>query len=354
MKIAHVFSNYKIGGAQTLLIDIMNIQCQNNKVFLFIITNNYDQSLLNKLNDKIRVIKLNRKIGSFNYWPYIKLNFMLNFYKFDIVHTHENHIDEKLFLRKKISKFHTVHSTGVYALNHKFIKFDGIFAISQAVYDITSSFLKSNKNLILAKNGINPELINPRQSHIDSCNILLGCISRLIHETKGQDLIIEAIKILKSQNKLPTNLKVEFIGDGPSMSYLIEMTNKNKLEDIITFAGSKDRNYIYNRLKDYDILIQPSRFEGFALTVIEALAANVPVLVSNYQGPYEIIQQGKYGNWFINNNAEDLANKISDSLQNYNELIQKTEEGHKMVIKEYNIKRTAKIYLDNYKKHLKR
>lgn len=353
MKIAHVFSNYKIGGAQTLLIDIMNYQCKNNIVYLFIITNIYEQTLLEKLDKRIRIINLNRKIGSINYWPYLKLNLMLNFCKFDIVHTHENHVGEKLFLHNKIGRFHTIHTTGLYALNYKFIKLDGIFTISETVYNVAYTFLKSNKNLILANNGINPELISVRkQDKLNSPHILIGCVSRLIHETKGQDLIIEAIHILKQQKKLPIELKVEFIGEGPSLDYLKGLTKQYQLENNISFAGAKDRSHIYKHLKDYDLFIQPSRFEGFALTVIEALAANVPVLVSNFQGPYEIICEGKFGNYFENNNAEDLANKIYDSIKNYKDLVLKTYAGHEMVLKKYNIKRTADIYLNNYRKYI--
>lgn len=349
MKIAHIFSNYKIGGAQTLLIDIMNCQCIKNDVTLFIITNVYEQHLLDKLDKSIKVVKLNRKVGSINYVPYVKLNLMINLGGYDVVHTHENHIEKKLLLFSKIGRYHTIHTTAEYAMNTYFRKFDGIFCISQSVYEAAVKFFGSNKNLIMAKNGIIPQQIEVRIPQKPSGGkILIGCISRLIHSIKGQDIIIEALHILKKRQSLPSELVLEFIGDGPSMSVLQQMVTKYELEKHVFFLGAKDRDFIYRRLKHYDFVIQPSRFEGFALTVVEALAANVPVLVSNNQGPYEIIDKGKYGEWFINGDAEDLAKKILITISNYDLIITKTSEGHKIAIDKYNIKRTAQIYIDGY------
>ena len=355
MKIAHIFSNYKIGGAQTLLVDIMNSQCNENDVTLFIITDIYEQSLLDTLDKRVKVIKLNRKVGSLNYWPYIKLNLMINLSGYDIIHTHENHIDNKLFFFHKVSRFHTIHTTGEYALNKSYLKFDGVFAISQAVYDVAERFLGTNKNLILANNGITPKRIVKRQAHaLNKDKILIGCVSRLIHEIKGQDLIIEALHILDINKKLPSNLKVEFIGDGLSMDFLNKITTAYKLNSYVSFLGAKDRGFIYNRLKDYDLFIQPSRFEGFALTVVEAMAAKVPVLVSNYQGPFEIIAKGLYGEWFVNDNANELAKKILHIINNYDEAISKANLGYQIAVTKYNIEQTAKIYVDNYKVKLHR
>ena len=62
-----------------------------------------------------------------------------------------------------------------------------------------------------------------------------------------------------------------------SVFYNIGLVQEYNLNSYISFLGSKDTHYIEQHLKDYDLLVQPSRIEGFGLTVAEAMAAKVPV-----------------------------------------------------------------------------
>ena len=54
------------------------------------------------------------------------------------------------------------------------------------------------------------------------------------------------------------------------------------------FLVKQTQDYVAAHLTDYDLFVQPSRWEGFGLTVAEAMAAGVPVLVSEGQGPAEV------------------------------------------------------------------
>ena len=78
------------------------------------------------------------------------------------------------------------------------------------------------------------------------------------------------------------------------------MVQNLHLENEVVFEGLKDQSWVYQNLCNYDLFIQPSRYEGFGLTVAEAIAAKVPVLVSNIEGPLEIIDGGRLGMSFEN------------------------------------------------------
>jgi len=100
------------------------------------------------------------------------------------------------------------------------------------------------------------------------------------------------------------------IGDGKSRQYLENLAKDLEVNGLLSFTGARDRRYILEHLRDFDMLIQPSRYEGFGITVIEGMAAGVPVLVSNIDGPMEIIREGKYGSYFTSGEAIDCAQKI--------------------------------------------
>uniref|UniRef100_UPI00259552E4 glycosyltransferase n=1 Tax=uncultured Fibrobacter sp. TaxID=261512 RepID=UPI00259552E4 len=105
----------------------------------------------------------------------------------------------------------------------------------------------------------------------------------------------------------------------------------------------------------FDLFIQPSRYEGFGLTVAEAMVAKVPVLSSNIEGPVEIMSVVKdgakqlLGYTFESENPEDLARQIAAFVQQgrHEENI---EFGRQHVMRNYSIEKTALQYLDEYRK----
>ena len=329
-----------------MLSDIMNVQIKRNKVTLFVLTDDINEALINRLNKKITIVRLHRKIGSFNYFPYFYLNLKINFGGFDLVHIHEKNIWNQLFIAPWINIYQTVHNTGLYSENFKRCK--KIFSISKCVQN--GLIKKGYSNVVLAPNGIDISIIKRKKSFNTNIDKLFRMVqvSRLIIEHKGQDLLLNAMHKLKKEGKLPQNMVVDFIGEGCDRKVLEEMTLGCQLEKHVNFMGQKNRDYVYNHLCDYDLFVQPSRYEGFGLTVAEALAANVPVLVSKNEGPEEIVDYGRCGFLFENGNVDDLAEKLLYIYNNYSSAVKKTELGKEFVCDNYNVERTANIYNKYY------
>ena len=140
---------------------------------------------------------------------------------------------------------------------------------------------------------------------------------------------------------------------GGGKSQLMKLTHELHLEDHVIFEGLKEQAWIYENLCRYDLFIQPSRYEGFGLTVAEAISAKVPVLVSNIEGPLEIIDGGRLGLTFENENVEDCANKILEFVkQGRNETI--IEQAYQYVCEHYDVSVTAHKYLNVYRSILKK
>ena len=138
------------------------------------------------------------------------------------------------------------------------------------------------------------------------------------------------------------------------MKYLTELADKLGLTNYVTFLGLCDREYIYSHLKDYDLLVQPSLYEGFGLTIVEALAAGIEVLVSDIDGPLEIIDKIGYGYKFKSEDSVDCALKIYEiySKPNIAEAQERSEQQRQACKNFFDIEITAKKYLDEYRKLL--
>jgi len=164
---------------------------------------------------------------------------------------------------------------------------------------------------------------------------------------KGQDILINAISILKKRNI--KNIEVSFIGTGNDIHILKQMADNLGVSEQIHFLGLKDRQYIYSHLKEYDLMCHPARYEGFGLCIAEGIAAMLPILVSDEGGPYEIIKQGRLGYAFQSGNAVDCADKIEYILKNYNDAVKLTFPAYEHAMQHYSIKRMVKKYTQSYK-----
>ena len=346
MKIVHIIYSFNTGGAETMLIDILNEQAKTEDVTLIIINDSKSESLINEIDKKIKIKYLKRKESSKSFIPFIKLNLLLWRLTPNAVHIHNESICAVVLPRISRSLFLTVHALQVSMKHAKRAKC--LFAISDAVKDDILN--RGDFNVKVIPNGINLDKISKKENTelgVDKKTRIIQ-VARLVSDKKGQDILIDAISIL--QEKGYNNVYVDFIGTGPSEEALRKQAEEKQVADKINFLGLRDRKYIYEHLKDYDLMCHPARYEGFGLTVAEGMAAMLPVLVSNEGGPYEIIGKGEYGYSFKMEDAKDCADKIEHILSNNSEAQKKTLTGYEHVKKNYSVVRMVKEYIEAYKK----
>lgn len=344
MKIAHLIYSFNTGGSETMLVDIANEQVNYADVSIVIINKIFNSLLLKKLDKRVKVYFTLRTESSNNPYPIIKFNLLLLKLSADVLHCHNQNIIPLLLPVLKKKSVLTVHDVNI---NTKYFKqYKKVFAISQRVKEDILN--RSGINAILVYNGICISAVMQKEDNTKQTIFKVIEISRLEHKKKGQDLAIEALYILKTKDI--KNIQLDFIGTGSSEQYLIDLTVKYDLTDQVHFLGQKERDYIYTHLIEYDLLIQPSLYEGFGLTIIEGMAAKVPVLVSNVDGPMEIIENGKYGYYFESGIAENLAEQLQYILSNnISEKYQlKIGTAYNHVKTNFDVKLTAQNYINNY------
>lgn len=349
MIIIHIIFSLKIGGAETMLVDIVNEQCINYNVKLIVINDLVDKHLISQISPKVSVILLNRLPKSFTFKPIIDLNKFLLKFKPNIIHCHHHNIIPLLLPLNYKKTFLTLHDTGI---NTKYLMFyKAIFAISESVQCDIIQRTSGNIQSVVVKNGVNLSNIKTKNElNINSKRIFkILQVSRLLHEKKGQDILLKALSKLTD-----IAVQIDFIGDGPSKNYLLQLTKDLGLEGRVQFLGEQTREFIHNTLKNYHLLVQPSLYEGFGLTVAEGMAAKIPVLVSDIEGPMEVIQKGKLGYYFKVGDYEDLSNKIIEIIKIYStsNFISKIDTAYFFTLQNYNIKQTAQNYINAYKKTL--
>ena len=354
LKVLHLTMSFHMGGAEKLLVDFIN-QSKEVDSRICIVNNEYDNELLKKIDKRDKVILLNRPEKSKNILFFIKLMVIINKLKPDVIHCHSTTSFKlaniiKLFF-KNIKVIYTIHGTKIITKHVDIIKAinkkcDKVIAISNVIKNECLDMGIQKEKILVIYNGIEIEQYNlPKKEH-KSINIV--CVARIV-PLKGHDILIKAFSKLKKQ---VSDSKLFFVGDVPSKNAIKDNEYKNQLEQIIgelklqndiQFCGNISN--VPEFFRNMDILVLPSRQEGFGLVIIEAMAARLGVVASNIEGPKEILKN-KYGYMFEVENDNDLFNKIHDCINNTMNI--SLEDSYRYVEKKYSIESMCREYKNVY------
>lgn len=325
MKIIHLVTSLNRAGLEKLiyLLCRANDSDSNNQFMVIVINDVADEDLLNGIRQtKTRLVELKRKPGNpLSIISYVfKLRKILSECRPDVVHVHNNLGFLVGFFSSRllaISMVYTLHDTRLYSTKlfdraSKWLSIQGIdrfIAISQSVKkDYLNSYINPDSITVV------PNCVDLKEFTVSQCDStipVIVCVARLDHEKKGQDILIKALAMVKARSTLFT---CRFVGDGPSRPLLERMVADLKLTDEVSFVGV--RSDVAAQLAQADLFVLPSRYEGFGIVILEAMASCLPVIVSNIEGPAEVVEDGKDGLHFQSGDARDLADKIETLLAN--------------------------------------
>jgi glycosyltransferase involved in cell wall biosynthesis len=232
-------------------------------------------------------------------------------------------------------------------------KLDHFIAISKSVYKILNFRLKiPEKKISLIYNGVPISGNGLIDKNARDKKIYIINIGRLSEE-KDQAKLIKSIYILKERfyGRKEFPFEVHIYGVGELKNHLIEKIKEYELEKYIFLKGV---DYdVSEKLKKYDLFILSSNWEGFPLSILEAMAKKVVVISTNVGSVSEIIDDQINGILIKNNSAEEIAEKVhflSNKLFLLNKL---AENGYQKVKAKYDIRRCASEHIKLYTKLIK-
>lgn len=357
MKVLHVINNLAPEGAQTLLVNLSNEFAKKgleHKIFILGKSNSFLHNQLEKNN--IKIIGGKRE-SLFN--PLIIFDLKNEMENFDIVHAHLFPSIYWVILagfltsKGKIPTIITEHSTSNNRRNRFIFKisdalfyrvYKRIISISEETKDSLIKWLKfTAKKTITIYNGINISKYKNARSlglrsmlELNPSDRILLCVGSL-REPKNHILMLRALSNLIEEYKLV------IIGEGNLQNKLIEETKLLDISKRVFFLGVKpdvERYY-----KSCDLFVLPSKWEGFGLVAAEAMAAGIPVLVSNVPGLSQVV--GDAGFHFESENENDLANQINYIFDHPLEAARRVELA-KQRVEMFSIETMAEKYLNVY------
>lgn len=197
-------------------------------------------------------------------------------------------------------------------------KADRIVTISQACVDsILNVYPEYKAKTLVLENISSQTAINAmaeekiEDNYFNYTGYRLLSVGRL-NSQKGFDIAIKSAKILK-------DLKFDFLwyilGEGELRNELTKLIQANHLEDNVKLVGIKENPYPY--IKNCDIFVQSSRFEGKSIVLDEAKILCKPLVVTNYVTAHNSIKSGENG-LLVDIDEKSVANAIIELLTDEN------------------------------------
>lgn len=352
MRILHVITNLETGGAEKLLVDLLPFLSRENTVELALFVGNRTP-FFEKIEAAGIKIHVFADCGSVYNWSNIWKLFKLS-RKFDIVHTHNTAPQlygalVSMFIKAKFcTTEHTTtshHRTWWFKPVEKWMygRYSSIICISEAAKQNVLLIAPSCKDRIcVVPNGIDTSVykkaqpINKEGLVSKESNRVVLMVGRYSYQ-KDQATIIKAMPLLAD------DMELWLAGYGETHEKLQDLANKLNVAERVHLLGL--RTDVPNILKASDVVVQSSHIEGFGLAAVEAMAAGKPVIASNVEGLSSVVEGA--GLLFEHENAQQLANAISNVLNDKKQYQSLVEKGYKRA-SIYTIETMADRYLKEY------
>jgi sugar transferase (PEP-CTERM/EpsH1 system associated) len=142
--------------------------------------------------------------------------------------------------------------------------------------------------------------------------VSIGSVGR-VQAVKDYATLLQAMaRLLGRRPELRSRARLLLIGDGPLLNTMRGLAISLGIADISWLPGSTDD--VPRLMQALDVFVLPSLNEGVSNTILEAMATGLPVLASAVGGNVELVEDGITGRLFPAGNAEDLATRLEEYL----------------------------------------
>lgn len=358
--ICHILMNTEVGGVVSVLEEIMKPDTttfhyiislspsrenysHKGKPYFFELNYTYDTSYTGWSYLKMALFKPLTRKKCHDLMPIIKT------INPDIVHFHTNLkelmigpvITEQLPNVKLIVTEHVARLDSFTNINpvskqmlilafRKFFKPFTVIAVSPSVknYLMRYRLIRSSEQLVVMENTIDVGLYTP--IHFPDKKIISIIYLARINQAKNHAELLHSIKHLSHKN-----IKLVIAGADEMNGAIQQMAKELGIERLVEFKGSV--SHISQLLSNMDIAVFPSTKEGLPIALLEKMASGLPVVVSDIPELTTMVTHQKNGLVYKLGSSKELADRLSDLIENKDLRARLGDEARKYVEKNHSM-----------------
>ena len=367
MKILEFITTSNIGGAENYVVNLSKKFAEKGHE-IFILSSAGEKGK----NSELSVFKFLQNSGApfkimamgFKYNPLtiLRIAYFIKKNKFDIIHTHLSKANfvgalaAKLAGIKSVSTAHGLNKKSQYKYS------DYVICISNAVRENLIMQGMNGGKLGVIYSGIDTEKFNPEaeglpkkkddstsgsEAGVGGKSFSVGMLARLSRE-KGVELLLDAAKFVLLE--IP-EAKFFIAGAGLLKDELIKKAKDLDIYNSVYFVGFVGSNLV-SFLKELDAVVFPSLKEGLSLALLESMAMENIVIVSDVGGMPEVVADGKNGFIIKSGDINAVYKKLVFVYNNKDAVKEMAKEARKTIIEKFNIQDCADKTLDLFSRYV--
>ena len=235
--------------------------------------------------------------------------------------------------------------------------YTAIASTSYCMAEETKKYLENkSKEIFITPFGVDTEKFKNLNIEKKENEITIGIVKTLT-EKYGIEYLIKAIKELENILDIENYKKIRLLiyGKGELKNKLEDLTKELQIDDKVIFKGYINNEDVPKVLNEMDIFVVPSilNSESFGVAAVEAMACEVPVIVSDADGLKEVVVNNETGFVIPKRSPKEIANKIKILIEN-NDVVKKFKKNaRERVLKLYDWNKNVENMIKIYKELLK-
>lgn len=332
MKILHVITSLRTGGAEHLMVDLLpELRSLGNEVELLVFDGTRTPFMTELEVQGVRIHSL--AVGRNVYHPLNVVGLCKFMRKYDVIHTHNTACQLFVPMARCLTMggaklVTTEHSANNRRRNKKYLKwldewiyvsYDRVICISDKTQSNLEEYIGKFGHVKTIYNGVSTVRFIQPIKDVDRRHDFIVTMVASLSAAKDQDTLIKAVA------QLPGNYSVRLVGDGPRREELRQLALSLHVADRVNFMGI--RSDIPELLGQSDVNVLSSHWEGLSLSSIEGMASGRPFVASDVDGLREIVKGN--GVLFPEGDASQLAAEIRGLCENperYRQVAEKCQE----------------------------
>lgn len=163
--------------------------------------------------------------------------------------------------------------------------------------------------------GVDTELFKPQLELKQKEQIVIGTVKSL-HHRYGVDRLLKVFAAVRERlpPEMVARLVLKVFGCGPAQEALVKQSQELGIHHVTEFLGHIPHSEVPAALASFDVYVALSRYESFGVAILEANSCEIATLVSNAEGPAEVVLHEKTG--LIAENDEQAIDYLQQLITN--------------------------------------